>query len=179
MGPARTCLLLSIKPAFAEAIFAGRKRVELRRTRPNVRPGDLVLVYVTVPCKELRGILRVACVAEAAPDLFWDQVQEQAGIEKEVFDEYFDGARNAFGIHFDEVHCFTKPVAAEELRREGWVDFQPPQSYRYLREHEIKFLERLLKLSLWNHPPRTGFNQARIPPPLVWEIHQSLLFAPT
>ena len=158
MPPDRTCLLLSIKPSFAEAIFAGHKRIELRRTRPKLQPGDLVLVYVTAPHKELRGLLRVVRVAEADPEVFWSEVSEVAGIGKDHFDEYFTGARSAFGIHFDEVHSFARPLGAEEVRQNGWPCFQPPQAYRYLRSSEIKSLEVLLEAGLWDHvtPSRLG-----------------------
>ena len=60
-----------------------------------------------------------------------------------------------YKVYFDAVHCFDRPVAAEELRREGWTDFQPPQNYRYLRAHEIKVLEGLLKVGLWEHLPKS------------------------
>ena len=156
MHPDRTCLLLSIRPPFADAIFAGSKRVELRRTRPKVRPGDLVLVYVTSPHQELRGVLRVVRVEEAEPAEFWPQVREDAGIGKEHFDAYFAGASNAFGIHFDAVHPFSQPVTAGELREGGWPHFQAPQSYRYLRTDEIELLGSLLDMELWDHLPSTG-----------------------
>ena len=99
--------------------------------------------------------MRVVHVAEANPEAIWSQVKGKAGIAKELFDAYFVGARNAFGIHFDAIHCFDRPVAAEELRREGWTDFQPPQNYRYLCAHEIKILEGLLKVGLWEHLPKS------------------------
>lgn len=153
MAPDRTCLLLSIRPPFADAIFAGRKRVELRRTRPRLRAGDLVLVYVTAPHQELRGVLRVVRVEEAEPAAFWPLVEAVAGVGKTDFDDYFAGARQAFGIHFDHVYPFREPVAAQTLHRGGWDGFQPPQGYRYLRPHEIGLLETLLEEGLWEHLP--------------------------
>jgi hypothetical protein len=37
-------VLISIKPMYADLIFAGTKTIELRRVCPKVGPGDLVLV---------------------------------------------------------------------------------------------------------------------------------------
>src|SRR5438552_3893096 len=43
-GP-KSALLLSIRPKHAEKIFDGIKTVELRRIRPRLQRGDLVLVF--------------------------------------------------------------------------------------------------------------------------------------
>ena len=62
-------LLLSIHPEYAEKIFDGTKRVELRRVRPRLQNGDLVIVYVSSPVKAVCGAFRVDnVVAGTAPD---------------------------------------------------------------------------------------------------------------
>ena len=40
-------------------IFAGSKTVELRRVCPKISSGDLALVYVSSPVKELRGAFEI------------------------------------------------------------------------------------------------------------------------
>ena len=42
-------LLISIKPEYAQKILDGEKTVELRKTRTRLKPGDIVLVYVSSP----------------------------------------------------------------------------------------------------------------------------------
>lgn len=48
-------LFVSVKPRFAEKILAGEKSVELRRVRPSVTPGTLVIFYASSPTREVVG----------------------------------------------------------------------------------------------------------------------------
>ena len=63
-------LLISIRPTFVEQILTGTKTVELRRKKPQLRPGAAVYIYATAPVKavvaraQLAGIVslpRRAC----------------------------------------------------------------------------------------------------------------------
>src|SRR6185503_3263930 len=60
-------LLISVRPRFAEMIFAGTKVVELRRLRPRIGTGDLVFVYVSSPVMALAGAFEVGEVVSGAP----------------------------------------------------------------------------------------------------------------
>ena len=52
-------LVLSVRPLFAEAIVDRRKTIEIRRQRPNVKPGTLGLVYSPSPMQAVVGSFRV------------------------------------------------------------------------------------------------------------------------
>ncbi len=125
-----SALLLSIKPRFADAIFARQKRVELRRVRPRVGPGDLVLVYVTSPRCALEGAFEVERVLEAKPSTLWGHVSHNAGVTHAEFNEYFRGRETAYAIVVRKVWRLA-PVALSTMRR---VRIRPPQSYQYLDE---------------------------------------------
>src|SRR5712671_5544390 len=90
-------LLLSIKPKYAEKIFSGNKRVELRRTKPNVKKGDLVAVYVSSPVMALMGEFEVEAVMKNTPRALWCEVNNYAGVSKSEYDEYYEGSKTAFG----------------------------------------------------------------------------------
>ncbi len=123
-----SALLLSIKPRFADAIFARTKRVELRRVKPRVGPGDLVLVYVTSPRCTLEGAFEVERVFAESPTVLWRHVEKQAGVTKEEFDSYFSGRDVAYGIVVRKIWKLP-PVSLSALRR---AKIRPPQSYQYL-----------------------------------------------
>ena len=108
-------LLISVKPEYAEKIFAGVKTVELRRTRPRLLRGDLVLIYVTSPVKALAGACEVVEVVQGTPEALWEVVQDQAGISIEEFRDYYAGATLGFGICFRNVHRLPKPLHLEQL----------------------------------------------------------------
>lgn len=122
-------LLLSIKPRFADAIFAGTKRFELRRVRPKVMPGDLVLVYVTVPRAAIEGAFEVSEMIEESTSKLWETVKSSAGVTKEEFDNYFEGKSQGYAIGIQKTWPLAESVSLAHLRKRS---IQPPQSYRYL-----------------------------------------------
>lgn len=131
-------VLLSVRPTFADKILNGTKRVELRRVKPSLKPGDIVLLYVSSPVKELRGIFQVEQILTKQPAELWNEVQRDAGVTREQYNTYFCGARVASGIY---LHLVTKtvPIKLKELRQR-WVNFHPPQGYRYVDSHELALL---------------------------------------
>jgi predicted transcriptional regulator len=124
-------LFLSIKPTFASKILRGAKTIELRRVRPNVTPGDTVLIYSSSPEMALLGSAWVEEILGGAPRDLWSQVKDQAGVSRQEYDEYFSGASMAIGIRLGSVQRLSRPIPLRELR-ERWPWLRPPQSYRYV-----------------------------------------------
>jgi len=133
-------LLISIRPEHAAKIFDGSKKVELRRVRPKVTSGDVVFVYVSAPVKALVGAFYVEKVVEASPRMLWGQVKDIAGINRARFDDYYNGAINAFGIFVQETRQLPKPVGLESLK-DIVSSFRPPQSYRYITPTEAAAID--------------------------------------
>jgi predicted transcriptional regulator len=132
-------LLLSIRPEFADKIFEGTKTAELRRTRPRVKRGDRVYVYVASPVKALRGAFRVANVIDDLPHRLWQKVKRVAGVTRKQFDEYYRGAERAFAILLEDVQHFSESVDLIGLR-EKWPGFRPPQCYLYISTSRLASL---------------------------------------
>jgi predicted transcriptional regulator len=142
-------LLLSIKPEYANKIFAGKKKVELRRIRTRLDSGDLVLIYVSSPNKALVAsfeVDRVITVENLPRELnnLWKQVKEQAGINRKQFDNYYEGASVGVGIFLKNLQRFPKPLELESLRKQ-LPNIRPPQSYRYLTPLEVKGVEKIVE----------------------------------
>ena len=125
-------LLLSIRPRFAQMIFAGTKTVEVRRVRPTINTGDLVLVYVTSPTKELQGVFRVGKTVSGSLGSIWNQFGEKTGLTLAEFDTYFSGKDQAHALIIEEAWTLSKPVRLACLRKEK-RGFRPPQSFHYIR----------------------------------------------
>jgi len=134
---AKTALILSIHPRHAAKIFAGRKKVELRRTRPkNLDNGALALIYVTSPVRSLAGAFRVTNVIERPLADLWKMVKNKAGLSFQEFMQYYKGVSIGTAIFFQKVWSFREPMSLEDLRNELLV-FLPPRTFRYLRVHEL------------------------------------------
>jgi predicted transcriptional regulator len=124
-------LLLSIRPEHANKIFSGSKKAELRRVKPKLSKADTVLVYVSSPVKALVGGFEVDEVIEGSPDEIWCQVEKVAGVSKDEFQKYFVGTNKAFAIMINKAWSLGAPLSLLELK-EKWLNFHPPQSYRYI-----------------------------------------------
>lgn len=127
---ARKTLLISIKPRYAAMIFSGTKTVELRRTEPRVEPGDKMIVYVSSPTMEVTGECIVAEIEKDSPEKIWRRIRRKAGVTKQEFDNYFEGADQAVAIHVHQPKIFDNPVCLGTLRQS--FSLQPPQSFRYV-----------------------------------------------
>ena len=137
-------VLMSIKPKYADLIFAGTKTIELRRVCPKVGLGDLVLVYVSSPRMALVGGFEVAGIVSDETHLLCKKWQPQSGLEKETFLHYFQGAGTAYGILIGRTWQFDSATELNTLRhRKG--GFHPPQSYRYVGSEElVKLLDQIV-----------------------------------
>lgn len=128
-------LLVSVKPAYAELLLSGVKTVELRRVRPNVELGALVLIYASSPAMEMVGTAKVDAVSSGALDDIWDHHASATGITRTAYDSYFAGRDTAVAIRLVEVRRLQRGVPLAELRQRV-SGFRPPQSFRYLQRSQ-------------------------------------------
>ena len=131
-----TALLVSIRPKFVEQIFAGVKTVELRRIRPRVKAGDLVIIYASGSQKALVGAFQIADVLAASPATIWRRYSSKTGLTKHEFDCYYTGLKTGFAIQVAQTWKLASPVQLATLRN-LLGGFHPPQSYRYLALAEV------------------------------------------
>ena len=75
-------LLLSLKPHYADLVFRGQKKVELRRRSLKQMQGRDVFVYSTTPVRMLRGGFRIGKVWTGTPEEIWPLVSDSVGVEK-------------------------------------------------------------------------------------------------
>lgn len=132
---AGSALLMSIKPEYANMIFSGEKTIELRRTRPNCKKGDLVIVYVSSPVKAIQGFFEIEKINWGRPETIWKKFNKRTGVSQEVFQSYFDGVDVAYGIELKKVWKCETELALSGLREK--LKLEPPQSFRYLSEEQL------------------------------------------
>ena len=123
-------LLLSIRPRFVEMIFSGKKKVELRRVKPRVQAGDLVVIYASGETKGMVGAFEVEGVTAATPNSIWRKHNGGSGLTKREFDSYFSEASIGYAIQIGKVWKIQEPIPLNTLRKRR-AGFRPPQSYHY------------------------------------------------
>ena len=136
---ANHALLVSIRPRFVDLIFAGTKTVELRRVKPRVQAGDLVVVYASGATKGMVGAFEVAGVTAAAPSSIWRKHNGGSGLTKGEFDGYFAGTSVGYAIRIGRFWKLPEPVPLNTLRKHR-AGFRPPQSYHYWNPEELLLL---------------------------------------
>ena len=131
-------LIISLKPCYADMVFEGLKKVEVRRRIASQLSNRDMFIYVSSPVKELRGGFRVGQVWEGPPDEVWNIVAELAAVNRRDFDAYFQGQAVAYALEVTNVWECQSPVGLSWLRNR-FDDFVVPQSWRYAKpeEHEI------------------------------------------
>lgn len=124
-------VVLSLKPRFAEAILAGNKTVELRRTMPQIVVPTQALLYATSPVRALLGTCVVTDVVSADLDILWRNFGSRADLNYREFKQYFDGVDSGAALTLADPRTFTRRIPLEDLRakRKG---FRPPQSFAYM-----------------------------------------------
>jgi predicted transcriptional regulator len=133
---------MSIKPENMHKILCGEKEIELRRTKPRVSEGDLIVFYASSPKRAICGAATVRSVIEGKLCQVWENHATKVGITRQIYNDYYSGCKKAFGIVLDAVWSYNNPIGLEEIRG-VLVNFRPPRSFRYLSLHEVRMVEML------------------------------------
>lgn len=128
-------LFIAVKPEYAKKLISGEKDIELRKMKPNVQPGDYVIIYASAPVKAVWGLGKIKSIIECNPSALWKKYSSRLGIDKQSYCSYYEGYLNAIGIEFDIIKAIT-PIKLEELRKVD-PNFHPPQIYRYVTNNDI------------------------------------------
>ena len=140
MSTSSTPLLLSLKPRYADLVFGGRKRVELRRRSLKRMRGRDAFVYATTPVRMLRGGFRIGKVWTGTPEEIWSVVSDDVGVEKPEFDAYYAGRELASALEVTDVWEYEHPVELSVLKGK-LRNFVVPQSWRYVKPEESEFFQ--------------------------------------
>ena len=137
-------LIISLKPCYADLVFEGLKKVELRRRIASQISDRDVFIYVSSPVRELRGGFRVGQVWEGTPETVWNIVAELATLDRREFDAYFQGQTVAYALEVTNVWEYQSPVGLSWLR-DRFNDFVVPQSWRYAKTDEREVFQKMEK----------------------------------
>lgn len=124
---------ISIHPKHVESIVSGKKTVEIRTVNLNLKPGQTLWIYATLPTAELVAVAQVKAVYRLTPARIWYQFKSAVGITKPEFDTYVGDRDQITAIQLSRVRTLDKPMSLEKLRSKQ-ERFQPPQVIRYFEE---------------------------------------------
>lgn len=119
-------ILLSIKPEHVRNIMDGNKKYEFRKVNCK-RDVTRIMIYSTYPVMMVIGEASVKRKLVYPPEDMWERTQAGAGIEREFFNEYYDGCEKAVAFELENVKEFDRPRSLEEYGIR-----QAPQSFIYM-----------------------------------------------
>ena len=108
--------------------------MEFRR-RPFARKISHIVIYSTMPVKQLEGFCEVDQVDTAAPSALWSRYGAKGGITRIALFRYLEGKATATAI---VLRRFTPLSAGVDLLKIGVT--RPPQSFQYLNDGTIGHL---------------------------------------
>ena len=124
-------VILSLKPRFAEAILAGVKTVELRRTEPKIVVPTRALLYSASPVRALLGTCIITNVRSADLPVLWREHGSRSDLSYSEFQQYFKGVEAGTALTLTEPAAFSRRVPLQDLRARP-RGFRPPQSFAYV-----------------------------------------------
>ena len=125
-------ILISLDSRHAQNIYAGTKKIELRRRALHVKPGDVVWIYEKIPVGSITGSASITAVHVASPTKLWRQFGSISGLSKAEFFRYFSGLETACALELSDAQNLPNPLSLAELRT-AVENFQPPQFFLRLQ----------------------------------------------
>lgn len=132
-GGLEQSILMSIKPGYADEIYSGQKRFELRKIFPrdNVR---YVFLIETNGMKKVTGFFEVSKIHTGPVRELWQRVNKK-NYDKKRFYRYFEHWDKGHAIEIAEAHKFVNPVTLPEIT-EIIPTFRIPQGFMWLWKTE-------------------------------------------
>ncbi len=124
-------VVLSLRPRFAEAILAGVKTVELRRTVPKIVIPTRALLYAASPVRALLGTCVITSVRSADLAALWHEYGSRSELSFHEFQQYFEGVAKGTALTLSEPQALSRPIPLQDLRAKPRI-FRPPQSFAYV-----------------------------------------------
>jgi predicted transcriptional regulator len=145
-------LLFSMRPEYAERVFAGKKQVEIRRKFSEKWLGCKVVVYGTQPLAALMGEVTVSGVTAGSPDGIWKRFGGRTGCSHDEFAEYVGNAAQVYAIELNDATPYLCPLSTYEIAKMINVDeLRPPQSFLELKMGKDSPWARAISLAGLSH----------------------------
>lgn len=132
-------VIISLHPEHANKILSGVKKLEFRRVWAS-KPVNTVLIYSTAPIQKIVAIAYVKTVHKGSPNKLWSLAKDiGGGLSRRNIYKYFKGRKVGFAVEFYHVDKLQVPVKPDEI----FENFYPPQSFTYVNEEQLKYLQRI------------------------------------
>jgi len=145
---------MPIRPKFAYRIFTGVKKYDLRKvfeSKPLVRRGDRVILYVSGRVKAFMGEYTVGEVIVGSPEHIIRALSKNpaSGLSEEDF-EYIKGSPLALAMEIVNPILYRKPIELKNVLK-ILPDFTPPLRLQKIDDYEpvlVMILDKARSISI-------------------------------
>lgn len=136
-------VLISIQPKWCEMIASGKKTIEVRKTRPNIKTPFKCYIYMTATKERCRFWEYITAYQNSKGDILNgsqkvigefvcdDIIVDERGENADVFSKYaqlslveqkkYGANKPLFGWHISKLKIYYKPKELGEFRKEGFM----------------------------------------------------------
>lgn len=120
-------VVLALRPRFAQLIYEGKKRVELRRTFAT--PGTRVaFIYETAPVSAVTGFFLLKGFRTMSPMSAWRLFDGKLGLSQDEFNDYVDGRDEVKILEIGKIGRLPSPLPLRVFTGRD----SAPQSFCYV-----------------------------------------------
>ena len=133
-------ILVSIKEKYVVEILRGNKTIELRKSIPNCKAGDVIIIYTTKPVMAITAMANIGKIILCSPAEMWEKYSVRLGISKEDFFDYYRTSNKAVGIELLNATKLNDQILLSVIK--GILpNFSPPQTFKYLNNLDAEKLK--------------------------------------
>jgi predicted transcriptional regulator len=122
-------ILLSMRPRYAERVFARTKQVEIRKKFSRRWQGRQAVVYGTQPLGALMGEVTMSEITVGPPTEIWERYGSRVGCTYEELRDYVGSSAEVYAIELANANPYTAPVGIAQISHLINEDLHPPQSF--------------------------------------------------
>lgn len=137
----RECVLISIKPEYAEKIMNGEKTTEFRRVCFG-KGIKRAYVYASSPKKKIIGYIIVDEIVKASPSELWLHFHERGGIDKDNYNLYFEQKDIGYAILIKKAIRLRTEISLNDVMN---CEYKAPMNYNNLDNVDALRRLRLLE----------------------------------
>ena len=138
MNEEKNNILISVHNMHITNMLMGKKTIELRRRSVNVPNGTIVWIYNTMPIGSVtaRAIIKDIIIDE--PQKIWHQYNNRCCVNKNYYDDYFNGAKIACAILLEDINPLKFNLDLNTIRKHI-KNFHPPQFFKKIIYNSPEF----------------------------------------
>lgn len=116
--------VMSIKKKYGMNLLEGRSLWEYRRRRSRIDIGDKIILYATVPDRELIGEFIVGKIIIGNSDEVWEKTKGDVCYSLDEVLPYLKSGKFPIAFQVTKPHIYQKPIELSKI-----PFFKPPMSY--------------------------------------------------